>query len=101
MFIPSDIDECLNAENNCHENAACKNTVGGFTCTCNNGYIGDGVNCKGITFIRLDSICTLLIQKIQVDKLHNCYLPLISNDESETPIFFPKKSLFVSCNFKM
>ena len=32
-----------------------------------------------ITFIGLDSIGRLLFQK-KVDKLHNCYLPLILND---------------------
>jgi len=27
--------------------ADCNNTEGGFTCTCQNGYIGDGFNCTG------------------------------------------------------
>ena len=44
-----------------------------------------------ITFTGFDSISTLLLQKIQVDKLHNCYLLLILNVESETQLFFPKK----------
>ena len=41
----TDIDECENAEDNCHENANCTNTEGSFTCSCNPGYTGDGVNC--------------------------------------------------------
>ena len=44
-----------------------------------------------ITFIGLDCIGRLLLQKIQVDELHNCYLLLILNDESETQLFVPKK----------
>ena len=42
----SDIDECESDDlNNCHENAQCTNTEGSFNCSCNPGYIGDGVNC--------------------------------------------------------
>ena len=48
LFIHSpDIDECLDAVDNCHAGAICQNTRGSFTCTCKQGYIGDGVNCKG------------------------------------------------------
>ena len=28
--------------------ATCTNTVGSFTCACNEGYDGDGVSCNGI-----------------------------------------------------
>ena len=41
----ADINECESEENNCHENANCTNTEGSFTCSCNPGYTGDGVNC--------------------------------------------------------
>ena len=47
LFIMStDIDECLSSP--CHSNAMCNNTAGGFTCSCNYGYTGDGVGscCK-------------------------------------------------------
>ena len=30
----------------CHENAGCTNTLGGFNCTCDQGYYGDGVVCE-------------------------------------------------------
>ena len=47
-----DIDECTSQLDNCHENAACSNTFGGFVCNCNGGFDGDGVNCtsKLVTF---------------------------------------------------
>ena len=32
-------------ENDCHENATCKNTNGSFTCECDPGYTGDGRLC--------------------------------------------------------
>ena len=43
----SDIDECANDADDCDTNAACTNTPGDFTCTCNQGYTGDGVICMG------------------------------------------------------
>lgn len=41
-----DIDECSGGTDNCDPNASCENTDGSFTCTCEAGYSGDGVNCE-------------------------------------------------------
>lgn len=41
-----DINECLSSTDNCNVNANCANTVGNFTCTCKDGYEGDGVECS-------------------------------------------------------
>ena len=38
----ADIDECEDNTDNCHENAECENTEGEYTCTCKQGYRGDG-----------------------------------------------------------
>ena len=46
LFI-LDIDECAEKTDNCNDNAKCTNTIGSFTCTCKEGYTGNGVNCKG------------------------------------------------------
>jgi EGF domain/RTX calcium-binding nonapeptide repeat (4 copies) len=40
-----DIDECAENRDNCDANATCSNTAGGFTCTCNTGFEGNGVTC--------------------------------------------------------
>ena len=47
-YIFLDIDECETDTNNCHELATCIDEVGNFTCTCNDGWEGDGIiNCTG------------------------------------------------------
>ncbi len=45
-FSP-DVNECTANTDNCHDNAVCDNTIGSFTCTCNEGFTGDGVSCNG------------------------------------------------------
>ena len=45
-LITSDIDECADATT-CDSNATCTNTPGSFTCTCNQGYTGNGTTCEG------------------------------------------------------
>jgi hypothetical protein len=40
-----DFDECELAVDDCHDIAVCDNTAGSFTCTCNLGYTGSGVDC--------------------------------------------------------
>ena len=46
LFI-QDIDECLTRAHRCQADATCINTVGGYNCTCDPGYGGDGFNCIG------------------------------------------------------
>ena len=46
FFDNIDINECNNADS-CHHNANCINTAGSFTCSCVEGYRGDGTQCTG------------------------------------------------------
>ena len=40
-----DFDEC--EESPCGLNATCNNTEGSYICSCNSGYVGDGLQCSG------------------------------------------------------
>ncbi|XP_028408891.1 uncharacterized protein LOC114531487 [Dendronephthya gigantea] len=48
ISLKLDIDECFLKMDNCDKNARCINTVGGFSCECNQGYTGSGINCTDI-----------------------------------------------------
>ena len=43
-----DIDECLGSPSPCSSDALCTNTWGGYACTCDVGYEGDGQVCTNI-----------------------------------------------------
>ena len=48
FFCNTDVNEC--ATSPCDANAACANTAGSYTCTCNSGYTGNGTSCTGKKF---------------------------------------------------
>ena len=43
-----DIDECAINTGDCDLNATCANFNGSFSCTCNDGFSGDGTTCKDV-----------------------------------------------------
>ena len=43
-----DIDECDDGIDNCNSFANCSNANGSFSCSCNDGFTGDGLTCSGI-----------------------------------------------------
>jgi len=45
-------NECLGqlGGHNCSEDGYCTDQSNGFSCNCNSGFLGDGVNCTGISF---------------------------------------------------
>ena len=53
-----DIKECEQVPPICDDNATCNNTIGNYSCTCNEGFSGEGGfgTCEGST-----DICTLTL----------------------------------------
>ena len=60
------MNECSLNTDNCDANAACTDTEGSFTCTCNPGYTGDGITCTSestyLTIIVSSTPCYLVSQ---------------------------------------
>ena len=56
-----DIDECLNGTDDCddEEVAECLNTIGSYTCSCREGYTGNGYrdNCTGTLELKFSPKC--------------------------------------------
>ena len=44
LFVTQDVDECV-VDSPCHTNATCENTIGSYTCSCDDGYSGNGTSC--------------------------------------------------------
>ena len=45
--LAPDVDECTTGTDDCDDNAECTNNDGSFSCSCNNGWTGDGKTCDG------------------------------------------------------
>ena len=50
LFFITDVNECNNVTS-CHVDATCNNTIGSYTCSCQDGYYGNGNNCTGMYLI--------------------------------------------------
>ena len=47
LSVISDLDECSAETSPCNKNADCSNSDGSYSCTCKQGFTGDGVICTG------------------------------------------------------
>ncbi|XP_028410565.1 uncharacterized protein LOC114533262 [Dendronephthya gigantea] len=65
--------------NYCHENATCKNKIGSFECDCDEGFIGDGRDCKATNCSLLS--CGENEQCVRADDIFKC----ICKDDYEEP----------------
>jgi len=62
-FMCVDIDECAEERHNCstyegQANAICINTIGGFQCSCSEGWQGDGFYCNDINECVNSTVCS-------------------------------------------
>jgi len=68
-----DVDECVLGTDNCHAHASCINTDGSFTCKCNDGYHGNGVQCSDVDECVLGTDnCHAHARCINTDGSFNC-----------------------------
>lgn len=70
-----DVDECLGegSGNDCHINASCENTPGGFSCVCDPGYAGDGVMCSDVDECAVDNGgCDPFVPCMNIDGGRTC-----------------------------
>eukprot|EP00745_Piridium_sociabile_P037766 TRINITY_DN68868_c0_g1_i1.p1 TRINITY_DN68868_c0_g1~~TRINITY_DN68868_c0_g1_i1.p1 ORF type:complete len:408 (+),score=40.58 TRINITY_DN68868_c0_g1_i1:634-1857(+) len=64
----TDLDECQQRSNLCHEHATCVNVPGSFQCVCNDGFVGDGYkSCEEF------SLCSISQLFIPCHPLADCY----------------------------
>jgi hypothetical protein len=70
MFLFSDDDECASVStNNCdRQYGTCTNTPGGYTCSCNKGFTGNGFVCAGR---EIKVMIRLWLHKVLACKLHS------------------------------
>jgi hypothetical protein len=77
--VRTDTDECMNSdvERSCDLQATCTNTPGSFTCQCKEGFTGDGFQCTGKLWGRIDARRRFRIRQLYLSFLNwhvVCYL---------------------------
>jgi len=65
LCCDSDIDECVVDNGGCSSEATCTNTPGSRTCTCIEGYDGNGIICSG-NIVRDISRCNPVAESLVV-----------------------------------
>ena len=68
-FYCADIDECN--EEPCHMDAECNNDAGSFSCSCKNGFSGDGHECQDINEC-FESPCDINAHCANVAGIYTC-----------------------------
>ena len=84
MFaVIADINECLEGTAECDADASCNNTIGGYNCSCNSGYEGDGFEgncsseCKFFSVFNISYLhnCISLQILMNVPEIHQSVIP--------------------------
>lgn len=70
--VCNDIDECATNNDDCDDRAVCANTVGSYTCTCGDGYDGDGSMCFDIDECTEDGVCDANATCRNYDGAYDC-----------------------------
>ena len=68
LIIYIDIDECFTSSDLCASNATCTNTEGGYNCSCDIGYHGDGLTCNSEPHSNLVSNANIISDVVDTDE---------------------------------
>ena len=70
LILPSlsDVDECGMGLDNCHASASCTNNIGGYNCTCNHGFTGNGMQCTGELLQTHSTFCLPITTHLEAHK---------------------------------
>ena len=53
LYFIADVDECADNTDSCVAMGShCFNTIGSYECTCDLGYMGDGIICIGVFMVK-------------------------------------------------
>jgi len=61
----SDINECNRGTDNCHVNAQCTDTAGGFQCDCMPVFKGSEITCTRIRLLQINAIMLAIVTNSQ------------------------------------
>ena len=87
-MVTLDIDECSMQVDDCEHN--CNNTLGSYTCSCNDGYIldRDGIQCNGKNICHVPVVLYSCFPLLDIDEcslqLDECEQVCINLDGSHT-----------------
>ena len=106
LLITLDIDECSADSSPCDENADCTNTDGSYSCTCKQGFDGDGQSCEGtwlrkcsstLSFWNWKTFSLNLILVMKTDSDFMCKLPCPFHHARFRRVFIRIQSLWRKC----
>ena len=59
------MNACNQGTDNCHVNAQCTDTAGGFQCDCMPGFEGSGITCTSIRLLQINAIMLAIVTNSQ------------------------------------
>ena len=86
----SDINECVRDNGGCARDAGCVNFAGSFRCICDDGFTGDGYECRG----RITKLCHIWFCFISLCVVYLCLMLVKGKKWTFSKIIADKKLSF-------
>ena len=94
-----DIDECVLELDDCHDNATCNNTIGSYTCMCNDGFEGNGSHCISKFNNRITSGTRVLLNFLSSNQdINECLDSSLNDCDMNASCMDTFGSYMCSCN---